>query len=229
MPLRILLVDDHKIMRAGIRAILEPIQDFAVIGEAGSGTEAIAACKQQHPDVIVMDIGLPGMNGIEATQAIVRNAPGTKVVMLSIYGDEHSVVSAIRAGAQAYVLKKASGNDLLEAIRTVAKGGSYLSPEVSDHLFGGIRRTGQEWTAETSVLEVLAPRELQVFRLVAAGNASKDIAEILDLGLETIRSYRKTMMKKLGVNNVAGVTQIAVATGVAPSNVFVADQSAHVR
>jgi DNA-binding NarL/FixJ family response regulator len=128
MPLRILLVDDHNVMRAGIRAILEPIQDFAVIGEAGSGTEAIAACKQQHPDMIVMDIGLPGMNGIEATQAIVRNAPGTKVVVLSVYADERSVVSAIRAGAQAYVLKKASGNDLLEAIRTVAKGGSYFEP-----------------------------------------------------------------------------------------------------
>jgi DNA-binding CsgD family transcriptional regulator len=95
-----------------------------------------------------------------------------------------------------------------------------LSPEVSDHLLGGIRRRGQEWTPETSVLEVLAPRELQVFRLVAAGNASKDIAAILDLGLETIRSYRKTRMKKLGVNNVAGVTQIAVATGVAPSDVL---------
>src|ERR1700675_4081170 len=121
MPLRILLVDDHKIMRAGIKAILEPSQDFAVIGEAGTGTEAIGVCKQQHPDMIVMDIGLPGMNGIETTQAILRNAPGTKVVMLSIYADEHSVVSAIRAGAQAYVLKRASGIDLLEAIRTVAK------------------------------------------------------------------------------------------------------------
>ena len=228
MSSQVLLVDDHKIMLAGIRAILEQSQDFAVIGEAGSGAEAIAVCKQQHPDMIVMDIGLPGMNGIEATQVIVRNVPATMVVMLSIYADEHSVVSAIRAGAQAYVLKKASGSDLLQAIRTVAKGGSYLSPQVSDHLFGGIRRRGQAWTPETSVLEVLAPRELQVFRLVAAGSGSKDIAAILDLGLETVRSYRKTMMKKLGVNNIAGVTQIAVATGVAPPNGFVDDRLAHV-
>jgi DNA-binding NarL/FixJ family response regulator len=228
MPLRILLVDDHKIMIAGIRAILERNQDFAVMGEAGSGTEAIAACKQ-HPDMIVMDIGLPDMNGIETTQVIVRNAPGIKVVMLSVYADEHSVVRAIRAGAQAYVLKKASGSDLLEAMRTVAKGGFYLSPQVSDYLLRGIRSTGPGSTPVNSALEILAPRELQVFRLVAAGNASKVIAAILDLGVETVRSYRKTMMRKLGVNNVAGVTQVAIATGVAVPNAFVRDQSAHVQ
>jgi DNA-binding NarL/FixJ family response regulator len=224
MPLRILLVDDHKLMIAGIRAILARSHDFEVIGETGSGTEAIAVCKQQHPDMIVMDIGLPGMNGIEATRVILRNDLRIKVVMLSIYSNEHSVVSAIRAGAQAYVLKQASGSDLLEAMRTVAKGGHYLSPRVSDYLLRGIRRTGAESTLATSVLEVLAPRELQVFRLVAAGKGSKDIAKILDLGLETIRSYRKTMMKKLEVNNVAGVTQLAVATGEAYSNAFVEDK-----
>jgi DNA-binding NarL/FixJ family response regulator len=229
MPLRILLVDDHKMMIAGIKAILDQSEDFAVIGEAGSGTEAIAACKQQHPDMIVMDIGLPDMNGIETTQVIVRNAPGAKVVMLSIYADEHSVVSAIRAGARAYVLKRGSGSDLLEAMRTVAKGGSYLSPQISEHLLRGIRRIGQGSTYVTSVLEVLAPRELQVFRLIAAGNASKDIAAILGLGLETIRSYRKAMMKKLGVNNVAAVTQVAIATGVALSNVLGGDQTADVQ
>ena len=208
-------------MTAGIRAILERSHDFEVIGEVRSGTEAIAACQQHHPDMIVMDIGLPGINGVETTQVIVRNAPGIKVVMLSIYADQYSVVSAIRAGAQGYVLKKASGSDLLEALRTVAKGGSYLSPQVSDHLLRGIRRIGPESTPSTSALEVLAPRELQVFRLVAEGNASKDIAVLLDLGLETVRTYRKTMMGKLGVNNVAGVTQIAVAIGVGLPNAFV--------
>jgi DNA-binding NarL/FixJ family response regulator len=221
VPLRILLVDDHKLMTAGIRAILERSHDFEVIGEVMSGTEAIAACQQHHPDMIVMDIGLPGINGVETTQIIVRDAPGIKVVMLSIYADQYSVVSAIRAGAQGYVLKKASGSDLLEALRTAAKGGSYLSPQVSDHLLRGIRRIGPESTPSTSALEVLAPRELQVFRLVAEGNASKDIAVLLDLGLETVRTYRKTMMGKLGVNNVAGVTQIAVAIGVGLPNAFV--------
>lgn len=228
MPLRILLVDDHKIMRAGIRAMLEQSQEFAVIGEADSGIEAIAACKQKHPDMILMDIGLPGMNGIETTQVIVRSAPATKIVMLSIYEDEHSVVSAIRSGAQAYVLKTASGGDLLDAMRTVAKGGSYMSPHVSDRLLHRIQRAGPESAPTASALENLAPRELQVFRLVAAGNASKEIAVILELGLETVRGYRKTMMRKLGVSNVAGVTQIAVATGLASPNALVDDQKARV-
>lgn len=218
MPLRILLVDDHKIMRAGIRAIMEQSQEFAVIGEAGTGTEAIAECKQKHPDMIVMDIGLPlpGMNGIETTQVILRSAPATKVVMLSIYDDEKSVVRAIRSGAHAYVVKQASGRDLLEALRTVAAGGCYFSPSVSGRLLQCIRVGPHSMSA--SALEILAPRELQVFHLVAAGNGSKDIAVILDLGLETVRTYRKTMMRKLGVRNVAGVTQLAVAAGMAPPN-----------
>jgi DNA-binding NarL/FixJ family response regulator len=224
MPLRILLVDDHKIMRAGIRAILEQNREFAVVGEADVGSEAIAESKQKHPDLIVMDVGLPGMNGIEATKIIVRNDPATRVIMLSIHDDELSVLSAIRSGAHAYVLKKASGDDLLRAIRTVAKGGSYLSPQVSDRLFQRMDRVGPESTLVTSVLEILAPRELEVFRLVAAGNGSKDIAVILHLGLETVRSYRKAMMRKLGVSNSAGVTQVAVAAGVALPNALAKGQ-----
>ena len=133
------------------------------MGEAETGNQAIATCKKGPPDVVVMDIGLPDMNGIETTQVIVRNSPGIKVVMLSIYDDEQSVVSAIRAGAQGYVLKKASGGDLLEAIRTVANGSSYLSPEVSDHLLQRIKRPRGELTLANSALEALAPRELQVF------------------------------------------------------------------
>ena len=210
MPLRILLVDDHKIITAGIRAILKQRQELEVIGEAENGTEAIAACDEQHPDVVLMDIGLPGMNGIETTQVILRNNPEIKVVMLSIYGDEHSVVSALRAGAQAYVLKQAGGSDLMEAIRRVAKGCSYLSPRVSENLMLGMKRGPQL----TPALKILAPRELQVFRLVAAGNASKDIAMMLHVTLETVRSYRKKMMRKLRVSNIAGVTGVAIANGV---------------
>jgi DNA-binding NarL/FixJ family response regulator len=213
MPLRILLVDDHKIMRAGIRAILEQSPEFSVIGEAESASEAIAECKEKHPDIIVMDIGLPGMSGIEATNVIVRDAPATKVVMLSIYDDERSVVSAIRSGASGYVLKKGSGSDLLKAIRTVASGSSYLSPQVSYHLFQRIKKAGPLPWPVTSALEVLAPRELQVFWLIAAGNTSKGIAVILDLGLGTVRSYRMTMMRKLGVSSIVGIIQQAVAAG----------------
>ena len=213
MAYDILLVDDHKMMRDGLRAILERTAEFRVVGEADNGAEAVRFCKKSRPDLVVMDIGLPGLNGIEATTELLRHCPGVKVVILSMYDDENSVVTAIRSGARAFVLKKASSNELLDALRTVARGGSYLSSQVSDRLLQRIQR-GDLDTHDRSPLESLSPRELQVLRLVAEGKTSKDIAVLLDLGLQTIRSYRKTMMKKLGVNNVAGLTQLALAAGI---------------
>ncbi|MCX6623745.1 MAG: response regulator transcription factor, partial [Acidobacteria bacterium] len=196
MPYDILLVDDHKIMRDGIKAILQRSSEFVVSGEAENGADAVQLCRKTHPDVVLMDIGLPGLNGIEATTEILRHCPDTKVIILSMYDDEHSVVSAIRSGARAFVLKKASDNDLLDALRTVAKGGSYLSPQVSDRLLFRIQRGDLESKPVGSALDGLSPRELQVLRLVAEGKTSKEIAVMLDLGLQTVRSYRKTMMKK---------------------------------
>jgi NarL family two-component system response regulator LiaR len=213
MPFDVLLVDDHKIMRDGIKAILKHTDEFRVIGEAETGTDAVQICKRSRPDVILMDIGLPGLNGIETTQEILRHSPDAKIIILSMYDDEHSVVSAIRAGARAFVLKKASDNDLIDALRTVAKGGSYLSPQVSDRLLSRIQRGDLESRPLPSALDGLSPRELQVLRMVAEGKTSKEIAVLLDLGLQTVRSYRKTMMKKLSVNNVAGLTQLALASG----------------
>ena len=209
----VLLVDDHKIMRDGIKAILKHSDEFHVVGESENGSDAVQMCKRLRPQIVLMDIGLPGLNGIEATTEILRHTPETKVVILSMYDDEHSVVSAIRSGARAFVLKKASDNDLLDALRTVAKGGSYLSPQVSDRLLNRIQRGDLEAKNVPSALEGLSPRELQVLRLVAEGKTSKEIAVMLDLGLQTVRSYRKTMMKKLGVNNVAGLTQLALSAG----------------
>ena len=209
----ILLVDDHKIMRDGIRAILKHNEEFKVVGEAETGADAVQLCKRLLPDIVLMDIGLPGLNGIEATAEILRHCPETRVIVLSMYDDEHSVVSAIRGGARAFVLKKASDSDLLDALRTVAKGGSYLSPQVSDRLLNRIQRGDLESKPVPSALEGLSPRELQVLRLVAEGKTSKEIAVMLDLGVQTVRSYRKTMMKKLNVNNVAGLTQLALGAG----------------
>ena len=213
MRKRVLLVDDHKIMRDGIRAILKIHDEFDVIGETDNGAEAVNLVRQLRPDLVLMDIGLPGLNGIEATTEILRHQPETRVVILSMYDDEHSVVSAIRSGARAFVLKRASDGDLIDALRTVAKGGSYLIPQVSDRLLTRIQKGDLDAKATPTALEGLSPRELQVLRLVAEGKTSKDIAELLALGLQTVRSYRKTMMKKLNVNNVAGLTQVALAAG----------------
>ncbi len=213
MPYSIVLVDDHKIMRDGIKAILQRAGEFTVVGEADTGVGAVQVCREARPDVVLMDISLPGLNGIEATAELLRHVPNSKVVVLSMHDDEQSVVGAIRSGARAFVLKKASDSDLLDALRTVAKGGSYLSPQVSDQLLRRIQRGDLESRAVPSSLESLSPRELQVMRLVAEGRTSKDIAGLLSLGLHTVRSYRKTLMKKLGVNNVAGLTQVALAAG----------------
>ena len=213
MAKRVLLVDDHKIMRDGIRAILKMHDEFLVIGETDNGAEAVQLVRQLRPDLVLMDIGLPGLNGIEATTEILRHHSETRIVILSMYDDEHSVVSAIRSGARAFVLKRASDSDLVDALRTVAKGGSYLSPQVSDRLLTRIQKGDLDSKPTPTALEGLSPRELQVLRLVAEGKTSKDIAELLALGLQTVRSYRKTMMKKLNVNNVAGLTQVALAAG----------------
>src|ERR1700689_3974917 len=225
MPCDIVLVDDHKLVRDGIRTLLERSPDFRVVGEADNGADAVQLCKKTNPEVVLMDIGLPGMNGIEATTELLRHCPGVKVAILSMYDDENSVVSAIRSGARAFVLKKASSGELLDALRTVARGGSYLSSQVSDKLLQRIQRGDLETTDKTA-LEQLSPRELQVLRMVAEGKTSKDIPGILDLGLQTVRSYRKTMMKKLGVNNVAGLTQVALAAGITRFPVQMPDQKA---
>ncbi len=213
MPIDVLLVDDHKIMRDGIKAILGRAQDFRVVGEAETGTDAVTFVKKHRPDMVLMDIGLPGLNGVETTAEILRHHPDCRVVVLSMYDDEHSVVSAIKSGARAFILKRASDTDLVDALRIVARGGSYLSPQVSDRLLSRIQKGDLESKPAGAVLDNLAPRELQVLRLVAGGKTSKEIAVILDLREHTVRSYRKTMMKKLGVNNVAGLTQLALSSG----------------
>jgi len=213
MPFDVLLVDDHKIMRDGIKAILNRSSEFRVAGEAENGTDAVQFVKKFRPQLVLMDIGLPGLNGVETTAEILRYQPDCKIVILSMYDDEHSVVSAVRSGARAFILKRASDNDLLEALRMVAAGGMYLSPQVSDRLLTRIQKGDLEARGAPKALESLSPREVQVLRLVADGKTSKEIAVMLDLREQTVRSYRKTMMKKLGVNNVAGLTQLALSTG----------------
>jgi DNA-binding NarL/FixJ family response regulator len=221
MPHSVLIVDDHKILRDGIKAILERSTDFLVVGEAENGTDAVRLCRKLQPDLVVMDLGLPGMNGVEATTQIVRRCPRTKVMILTISADEASLMTAFRSGARAYVVKKASGADLLDALRIVSQGGSYLSSEVSDLVMGRIQR-GELDTKTLGPLDSLSPRERQVLQLVAEGKTSKEIANILELGVQTVRTYRKTLMKKLGVTNVAMLTQIAISAGytqaTAPTN-----------
>ena len=216
MPCDVLLVDDHKIMRDGIKAILSRSADFRVVGEAESGPDALLQIKRLRPQLVLMDIGLPGLDGVETTLEILRFDPHCKVAILSMYDDDNSIVAAMRAGARAFILKRASDTDLIEALRMVANGGMYASPQVSDTLLHRIQKGDMETRPASSAAQALSPRELQVLRLVADGKTSKEIAVLLDLREQTIRSYRKTMMKKLGVNNVAGLTHLAVEQGLTP-------------
>lgn len=215
MSYRVLIVEDHKIMRDGIKALLERSGEFAVAGDVETGVEAIRICTEIHPDIVLMDIGLPGLNGVDSTVELLRHCPSTRVIMLSMYDDEDSVVSSIRAGARGYVVKQASSAELLDALRAVARGTSYLSPHVSERLLSRIRRGEAETISRHPLLAQLTPREFQVLGLIIQGKASKEIAVVLNLGVETVRSYRKTMMKKLGVNNVAGLIRVALAAGLA--------------
>src|SRR5450631_1990885 len=153
MPFDVLLVDDHKIMRDGIKAILNRSSEFRVVGEAENGTDAVQFVRKFRPQLVLMDIGLPGLNGVETTAEIIRHHPDCKVVILSMYDDEHSVVSAIRSGARAFILKRASDTDLVDALRIVARGGSYLSPQVSDRLLSRIQKGDLESKPATAALE----------------------------------------------------------------------------
>lgn len=217
MPSRLLIVDDHRIMRDGIKAMLHgQAEEFVIIGEAETGDDAVRMASELMPDIVLVDIGLPGLNGIEVTTELNRHHPDMKVVVLSMYGDEDAIVAAVRAGARAFLVKSASRNDLLTALRAVSKGGSYLSPSVSDRLLSRLQKNEVGGNGETNlprVLDALSPRELQILRMVAEGKSSKEVALLLNLSLETVRSYRKSMMKKLQVNNAAGVTQLAITHG----------------
>ncbi len=213
MPINVLLVDDHKIVRYGIKVILSKEQDFRVVGEAETGVEALQFIRQNQPDLVLMDIGLPGITGVEATAEITRHHPTCKVVILSMYGDENSVIGAVKSGARGFILKKVSESDLVDALRIVAGGGAHFSAQVSDRLLDRIQKGNIDTARAPAALATLSPRELQVLRLVAQGKTSKEVAVALNLKEQTVRSYRKTMMKKLQVSNATGLTRLAYASG----------------
>ena len=206
MSISVLVVDDHEIVRHGIVEILCREQDFQVVRGVNSATDAVQFVKRNHPDVVLMDIGLPGMSGIEATAEITRQHPECKVVVLSMYGDEQSVIGALKAGARGYLVKNSSDADLVNALRVVAKGGAHFSSYISDRLLSRIQKGDLDVARPHTAVDLLSPR-------VAQGKTSKEVAVALDLKEHTIRSYRKVMMKKLGVNNASSFTRLALSSG----------------
>ena len=212
-PIRVLLADDHTLIRAGLRMVVVSQPDFTVVGEANDGREAVALAERLKPDVVVMDIGMPSLNGIEACRQIHDSLLGTQVIMLSMHSDEGYVLRALKAGAKGYMLKDSAEADLASAIRAVTAGKSFFSPAVSKILLEDYMRKLKRTGAEDS-FDLLSPREREVLQLVAEGKSSKEVANLLSLSVYTVETHRAKMMQKLNLHNIPELILYAVRKGV---------------
>lgn len=205
---RILLVDDHEVVRLGLKSLLERHSQFEVVGEAGSAREALEQVAMLEPDVVVMDIRLPGTSGIEACEEIVARYPQTKVIMLTSYAEDEMLFSAIRSGASGYILKQIGSDDLVKALEAVSRGEALLDPAVTQRVFQEVRRAVKE--EEASAFAHLSQQEKHVLLLVSEGKTNREIAKALFLGEGTVRNYVSSILSKLGVNNRAEAAAYAV-------------------
>jgi len=212
-PTRVLLADDHILIRAGLRLVVEQQPEFTVVGEAADGRQAVALAESLKPDIVVMDIGMPGLNGIEACRQIRESLPDTQVVMLSMHSDEGYVLRALKAGARAYLLKDSAEADLARAIRAASEGKSFFSPAVGKVLLEDYMRKLQRTGAEDSY-ELLTPREREILQLVAEGQSSKEIAGLLHLSVYTVETHRARLMQKLNLRGVPELILYAVRKGI---------------
>ncbi len=212
MSHRIVLADDHQLVRSGLRALLEQQGDLAVIGEVGDGREAVRSARELRPELVVMDLEMPGLNGVEATRLIVSEVVGAKVLSLSMHSSPRFVEAAFAAGAAGYLLKDSTTEELVRAVRTVLSGRTYVSPAISDAAIG---RRGSP--AGASAFTLLTGRERQVLQLLAEGCTTEQIANRLCLSAKTVYYYREQVMDKLAIRSVAGLTRYAIQEGLTPA------------
>jgi two-component system, NarL family, response regulator NreC len=211
--IRVLIADDHGLMRAGVRALLTATEDIEVVGEAEDGDEAIREVRRLDPDVVLMDVAMPGLGGLEATLVIRKEKPDAKILVLTQYDDREYVSRFLKAGVAGYVLKKAAAAELVAAIRAVARGGLVLDPEIARD---AVSERGGAAAADHVVdpYETLTDREKQVLKLVAEGNSNKEIAETLDISVKTAMAHREHLMEKLGVHSRTELIKFALRRGV---------------
>jgi len=205
--IRILLVDDHAVVRQGFRMILAAQEDMEIVGEAGNGREAIAKAAELHPDVVVMDVAMPELNGIEATRRLAETSPQTRVLALSMHKDFVYVREILRAGARGYLLKDSIDVDFLTAVRAVARGEGYLSPAVSDAVLTDYRKHVSD------PLDLLSSREREVLQMIAEGKTNKDVAGVLNLSVYTVDAHRGRIMEKLNLHSTGELVRFAVRKG----------------
>ena len=212
MGLTIVIADDHKIMREGLKNLLEGQDGITVLAEAQNGREAVRLTQELRPDVVLMDISMPDMNGIEATRRITAEIPGTAILALSMHDDSRFVTEALGAGARGYLLKECAFDELVQAIRSVSDGFHYLSPRITGVLVKDFVNRNPREAASGSIQ--LSPREREVLQLLAEGKNTKEIAFILNVGVKTVESQRTHVMKKLNLHTIAELTKYAVREGI---------------
>ena len=211
MGIRIIIADDHQILRQGLKSLLEKEPDMEVVGEAENGRRILTLVKELVPHVVVMDVKMPELNGIEATRQILSELPKIKVIALSMCGDHHLVTNMLKAGAHAYLLKEGAFEELVQAIRIVMSNRTYLSPGVTEIVVKD-HANGSSGSAQT-VFSMLTPREREVLQLLAEGKRTSEIAEILYIGVKTVETHRWQIMNKSGIRNLAELTKYAIREG----------------
>jgi DNA-binding NarL/FixJ family response regulator len=214
MPkISVLLADDHVIVRSGLRALIDGMDDAEVIAEASNGRDAVTLARRLNPNVALLDIAMPQLNGIEATARIAQECPNTRVVMLSMHTTAQYVTAAIRAGALGYVVKDAAVDELAEALRCAAKGRSYVSASVSSHLVQALQRPTGEGGAQLPSVDTLSSRQRETLQLIAEGHSTRTIAEFLHISPKTVETHRSELMRRLSIFDVAGLTRYALREG----------------
>jgi DNA-binding NarL/FixJ family response regulator len=212
-PLRILVADDHTLVRQGLRKILESQPGWVVVGEAGDGRDAVQQTMDLQPDVVIMDIAMPRLNGVEALQQIERRHPNTRVLVLSMYSDEAYVTRAVRAGAAGYLLKDSADVDLIQAVGAVSEGKSFFSPAVARVLLDEyVRQLAERGIADR--FDTLSEREREVFQLIAEGHSNKEVATMLHISPTTVETHRAHIMEKLDLHSTADIVLCAVRKGI---------------
>jgi DNA-binding NarL/FixJ family response regulator len=216
--IRVVLADDHTVVRQGLRALLTAEPDIEIVGEAENGREAVKLVRDLEPNVAVVDIAMPVLNGMEATRQITRMHPGTRVVILSSYSDDDYVQQVTEAGAAAYLVKQTAANELLKAIREVYRGNAYFSPAIAKRLRDQCRNAFAGGPAPKKRSDYLTTREAEVLQLIAEGLANKQIAAELCISIKTVEKHRQQVMNKLNIHDVAGLTRHAIAKGIIENN-----------
>jgi DNA-binding NarL/FixJ family response regulator len=216
--IRVILADDHTVVRQGLRVLLMAEGDIDIVGEAENGRQAIQLVKKLLPDVAVIDIAMPVLNGLEATRQITRSVPSTKVLILSSYSDDEYVQQLTEAGAAGYLVKQTAANDLLKAIREAHKGNAFFSPAIAKRLRDQCRQAFVSGQPVKKRTDYLTTREAEVLQLIAEGRANKQIAAELCISIKTVEKHRQQVMNKLNIHDVAGLTRHAIAKGIIENN-----------